>query len=162
MLPMTQRVVFAKKTVALDAVTGQPAVVRSARDLEDACVRQSSSFVPHRSMRGKIARCAAYIMASNPELARSVHENVLDVHTMIMWHHQQPVSSWELELDAFIESEQGTHNSLIRRPESIWEVLYLGGIRVDGSMFNSFDYGAHFTSEEAPGTPGRQPTERTA
>ena len=132
--------------------TGQDKVIRSAADLDDACLvprGAQGGFYPARTMRGAIARCAGYMMVAYPAMADVIAREVLDARTLVFWHHQVPISSWELELDLRIASVQGVRNPLIAEPGSIHQLL-LGPApsgKAQLELFEGFDYDGHYCED---------------
>ena len=143
--PMSDRMTFTKKAVSLSSRTGQPSAVRTAADLSDACISMKRGpFLPDKHVRGRIARSVAYVMSAYPELAYAINDRVLDVHTLVTWHHMAPVDDWEVEVNAKIRRAQGSGNEIIEDPGAIWEAL--APFRLDRDLFSEFDYSRHYTS----------------
>ncbi|PNG99805.1 hypothetical protein TSOC_014404 [Tetrabaena socialis] len=122
-LPMTEAIRIGHETQALGRASGDSMAVQKAADLDRHCITYRGHFVPSKKSRGKLARSVGYVMMAHPELADVIHERVLDVHTLLWWHHTHPISPWEVALDSMIHSAQGRHNTLVNTPESIWDAV---------------------------------------
>jgi hypothetical protein len=129
---------------ALSRETGLPLLARNSREFRSSCLAQGAIFVPEISARGRIARCAGYVMLTYPDLAADVHERVLDIDRLILWHHLHPISSREARMNAMISDVQGIQNDLIADPSSIRGLGESFGCQMD--LFDAFDYAGHFDS----------------
>ena len=135
--------------VPLDPMTGLPAQVFRAEELNACALLCGAVFVPPKSLHGRIARSVARTMLYYPCLAEVIDARVLDARTLILWHHAAPVSPWELQLEALVHGRQGLENPIVRDPGLLWDAVASLGARRSLSLlrdrhFQHFNYARHF------------------
>ena len=142
---MTDRIVFDDSLTLMSPSSGNSESWMSASQLDSACFATSSAFVPGKEMRGRLARSVAYMMHKIPTMSRAIHEQVLDVNTLVLWHHEHPITRMESELDDFIHLVQGDRNPIVKDPEFIWDAIceFRDLAKCGRRMFGRFDYGTH-------------------
>ena len=75
------------------------------------------SFYPACKYRGLIARSSMYFANVYPEYQEQIFKNVIDPYTILMWHHEYPISKFELNKNKFTYELQGNQNFYIIEPK---------------------------------------------
>ena len=75
------------------------------------------SFYPACKYRGLIARSSMYFANVYPEYQEQIFKNVIDPYTLLMWHHEYPISKFELNKNKFTYELQGNQNFYIIEPK---------------------------------------------
>ena len=78
-------------------------------------------FYPSGKYRGLIARSSMYFANIYPNYQETIFKNIIDPYTILMWHHEYPISKFELEKNKFITELQGNENSYISKPKLLVE-----------------------------------------
>ena len=89
-------------------------------------------FYPRPFYRGKIARSCMYMAMTYPELREDIFKDVIDPFVLLTWHHEHPVSGFEIRKNNAIYNLQGNENTYVSKPELLLKDMesYLGK-RVD-------------------------------
>ena len=74
-------------------------------------------FYPKEEYRGEISRAAIYFCYSYPNYQDQIFSEVIDPYTILTWHHEYPVSSFERYKSIEIEKIQKNKNIFVDQPE---------------------------------------------
>lgn len=75
-------------------------------------------FHPDEQYKGQIARaCMYFIEVYN--WSNTIFRHVIDPYTILLWHHQYPVSNFELRKNRIIFEYQGNENKYVSHPEGL-------------------------------------------
>jgi endonuclease I len=78
-----------------------------------------------------------------PELRDAIFDKVIDMASLLLWHHTNKISRFELELDDMIYKTQGRRNVYVRDPVKL--VKDVAECQKKGKcIFERFDYDDHF------------------
>ena len=85
-------------------------------------------FYPRPFYRGKIARSCMYMAMTYPELCEDIFKDVIDPFVLLTWHHEHPVSGFEIRKNNAIYKLQGNENIYVSKPELLLKDMesYLG------------------------------------
>jgi endonuclease I len=85
-------------------------------------------FLPRPFYRGKIARSCMYVAMTYPELRDIIFNDVIDPFVLLTWHHEYPVSGFEIKKNNAIQKLQGNKNIYVSNPEFLLNDMesYLG------------------------------------
>jgi endonuclease I len=85
-------------------------------------------FYPRPFYRGKIARACMYMAMTYPELRDTIFCDVIDPFVLLTWHHEHPVSGFEIRKNDAILKLQGNENVYVSKPELLLKDMesYLG------------------------------------
>lgn len=108
---------------------------------KDFCIKNSKRkiFLPSDKFKGDISRAAMYFLYTYPNYKDKILKDVIDPYTILTWHHQFPVSDFEIYKSEEIEKVQGNKNIFIDKPELLvpkMEVI----LEKDLSIFNDYRY----------------------
>lgn len=74
-------------------------------------------FLPSNKFKGAISRAAMYFLYTYPKYRDNILRNIIDPYTILTWHHQHPVSEFELYKSYEISKIQGNENLFINQPQ---------------------------------------------
>ena len=105
------------------------------------CIKNSKKrfFLPSDEFKGDISRAAMYFLFTYPEFRDKILKDIIDPYTILTWHHQFPVSDFEIYKSEEIEKLQGNKNIFIDNPELLvpkMEVILQRNL----SIFNDYKY----------------------
>ena len=85
-------------------------------------------FYPRPFYRGKIARSCMYMAMTYPVYRGKIFNEVIDPYVVLTWHHEHPVSGFELRKNNAILDLQGNENIYVSKPENLLKDMesYLG------------------------------------
>lgn len=85
-------------------------------------------YYPRPFYRGKIARACMYMAMTYPEYQNEIFTDVIDPYVLLTWHHEHPVSGFEIRKNQVIKKLQGNENIYVSKPELLLKdmVSYLG------------------------------------
>ncbi len=75
------------------------------------------NFYPADKYRGLIARSSMYFANTYPDYQDTIFKKIIDPYTILMWHHEYPISNFELNKNKFIYELQGNKNLYISEPK---------------------------------------------
>ena len=94
------------------------------------CVKSNKKryFYPRPFYRGKIARSCMYMAMTYPELRDPIFNDVIDPFVLLTWHHEHPISEFEIRKNDAILKLQGNENIYVSNPETLLKDMesYLG------------------------------------
>ena len=85
-------------------------------------------FYPRPFYRGKIARACMYMAMAYPDFRDQIFNDVIDPYVLLTWHHEHPVSGFEIRKNHAIMQLQGNDNRYVSKPELVLTDMesYLG------------------------------------
>ena len=85
-------------------------------------------FYPRPFYRGKIARSCMYMAMTYPEYRDVIFNDVIDPYVLLTWHHEHPVSDFEVRKNDIILEIQGNENVYVNNPRLVLTDMesYLG------------------------------------
>ena len=85
-------------------------------------------YYPRPFYRGKIARACMYMAMTYPAFRDTIFTDVIDPYVLLTWHHEQPVSGFEVRKNDAILKLQGNENIYVSNPENLLKDMesYLG------------------------------------
>lgn len=95
-------------------------------------------FHPDQKYKGEIARaCMYFIRVYHWE--ETIFKYVIDPYTILLWHHQYPVSEFEKKKNECILKHQGNENKYVSNPEKlVHDMEELLGVKLDS--FKNYQY----------------------
>jgi len=96
-------------------------------------------FLPNNKFKGIISRAAMYFLYTYPKYTNKILKDIIDPYTILTWHHQYPVSEFEIYKNYEIAKIQGNKNMFINNPQLLvpeMEVI----LEKDLSVFNNYKY----------------------
>ncbi len=105
------------------------------------CIKNSKRkiFLPSDKFKGDISRAAMYFLYTYPNYKDIILKDVIDPYTILTWHHQFPVSDFEIYKSEEIEKLQGNKNIFIDKPEILVPKME-DILQKDLSIFNDYKY----------------------
>ena len=96
----------------------------------EICLKSNKKryYYPRPFYRGKIARSCMYMAMTYPELRDPIFNDVIDPFVLLTWHHEHPVSGFEIRKNDAILNLQGNENIYVSKPEVLLNDMesYLG------------------------------------
>ena len=80
-----------------------------------------------------------YFLYTYPKYTNKILKDIIDPYTILTWHHQYPVSEFEIYKNYEIAKIQGNKNMFINNPQLLvpeMEVI----LEKDLSVFNNYKY----------------------
>ena len=118
-------------------------VVDYIEPIEDnnVCIKTSSKryFLPQKKYRGLISRSCMYVLTTYPKYKDDILNNVINPYTLLTWHHQYPVTDFEIYKNNKIYEYQKNKNEFICDPKLLVEVMQ-DILDIDIAIFKNFIY----------------------
>jgi endonuclease I len=96
-------------------------------------------FLPSNKFKGDISRAAMYFLYTYPKYRENILRNIIDPYTILTWHHQYPVSEFELYKNYEISKIQGNENLFINQPQLLVPKMeYI--LQKDLPVFDNYKY----------------------
>jgi endonuclease I len=85
-------------------------------------------YYPRPFYRGKIARACMYMAMTYPDFQNEIFNRVIDPYVLLTWHHEHPVSGFEIRKNQEILNLQENENTYVSTPEMVLKDMehYLG------------------------------------
>lgn len=106
--------------------------------------KMKTVIIPPACLRGIIARSVAYMSTIYYDHADAMYSQVLDINTILRWHHQYPVTKYEYDRNMFIEIIQGNSNPYVKYPEMLPLALKAFDETIDLAFFKDYKYDVYF------------------
>ena len=108
---------------------------------DEFCIKNTRKkyFLPSAKFKGDISRAAMYFLYTYPKYRKKILKDIIDPYTILIWHHQYPVSEFELYKSYEIAKLQGNKNIFVENPKLLvpkMEVI----LEKDLSVFNNYEY----------------------
>ena len=86
---------------------------------DNFCIKNARKkyFLPSNEFKGDISRAAMYFLYTYPKYRKNILKNIIDPYTILTWHHQYPVSEFEIYKSVEISKIQGNENLFIKQPQ---------------------------------------------
>ena len=107
----------------------------------NVCIKTSSKryFLPEKKYRGLISRSCMYVLTTYPKYKDDILNNVINPYTLLTWHHQHPITDFEIYKNNKIYEYQKNKNEFICNPKLLVDVMQ-DMLDIDLSIFKKFIY----------------------
>lgn len=117
---------FFEKSILLDEEGKEIKYICPLRNAsENICIKTAKRkyFLPSEKYRGAIARATMYFLITYPEYKDEILKEVIDPFTILTWHHEYPVSEFEIIKNKKVLEQQGNNNIFVTHPELLVEYM---------------------------------------
>ena len=92
---------------------------------KNICIKTASKkfFLPQEKYRGFISRSCMYMLATYPSYKDNILNDVISPYTILTWHHQYPVTEFEIYKNNRIFEYQNNKNEFICNPKLLVDVM---------------------------------------
>ena len=77
-------------------------------------------FCPNQKYRGAISRSCMYFLYTYEDYEEIIFNEVIDKHTLLLWHYLYPATEQEYKKNEIIQNMQGNENIFIKDPKQLY------------------------------------------
>ena len=77
-------------------------------------------FCPNQKYRGAISRSCMYFLYTYEDYEEIIFNEVIDKHTLLLWHYLYPATEQEYKKNEIILNMQGNENIFIKDPKQLY------------------------------------------